>query len=273
MTPAPAVSAIIATCQARDFISEAVASALGQRVSLEVVVAPDEPRAICDYTYLQRMDPRIRVLEAVPAPTGPGPARNRALAVARGRFVALLDADDLWSPDYLSHLLPLAETHGTAFGRTSITDWHGHEIRSVAGRDGRADFSTFETAFASFHGLVRRDAMRRWQDVLAEDVLFDLESLALAGGSAPFVGAAVYQLRQRPHSVTRGAEFISGIDAGYARLLRMIEDGETLIAPTHRAAAGAVFSGWRRMNVDFGRAAALDPAIDYQAFVVSRLPR
>ncbi len=269
----PEISIIIAAYQACDFISGSVSSALKQDVSLEIIVAPDEPRAICDYTYLQRMDPRIRVLDAVPAPTGPGPARNRALAVARGRFVALLDADDLWSPDYLGHLLPLAETHGTAFGRTSITDWHGHEIRSVAGRDGSADFSTFATAFASFHGLARREEMRCWQDVLAEDVLFDLESLALAGGRAPFAAAAVYQLRQRPHSVTRGADFIGGIDAGYARLRAMIDGGETLIAPAHHAAASAVFAGWRRMNADFGRAAALDPALDYQSFVASHLPR
>ncbi|MBL8708098.1 MAG: glycosyltransferase family 2 protein [Rhodospirillaceae bacterium] len=268
MINAPAVSVIIAAHQARDFINEAIGSALAQDVPLEILIAPDEPY---DYADLVRRDPRVRVLGPVPAPTGPGPARNRALAVARGDFIALLDADDLWSPDYLSHLLPLAETHGTAFGRTSITDWQGHEIRSVAGRDGRADFSTFETAFASFHGLARRDPMRRWQDVLAEDVLFDLESLALAGGRTPFAAAAVYQLRQRPHSVTRGAQFTSGIDAGYKRLVALVEDGSTAIGATFRAAAVRVFRSWAEMNWRFVAAQATDSSLTYQKFVTEIL--
>lgn len=260
------VSVIVAAYQARDFIGEAIASALVQDVALEIIVAPDEPRGVSDYTDLAARDPRIRVLEGVPAPTGPGPARNRALAVARGDFVALLDADDLWSPDYLALLLPRAEQHGAAFGRTRITDWQGREIRSVAGRNGSADFATFETAFASFHGITRRDLARGWRDVLAEDVLFDLETLALAGGRAPYAEAAIYQLRLRPASLTRDDGFVHNIAAGYEHLMTAIASGATAIPPAHQPAAIQVFRNWAAMNARFEAALSLNPDLDYQTF-------
>jgi glycosyltransferase involved in cell wall biosynthesis len=47
-------------------------------------------------------DPRIRVFRQANA--GPGPARNTAARHARGEWLALLDADDLWAPDHLSTL-------------------------------------------------------------------------------------------------------------------------------------------------------------------------
>lgn len=45
-------------------------------------------------------DPQIRVLRSE-VNTGPGGARNRALALADTELVAFLDADDIWLPTYL----------------------------------------------------------------------------------------------------------------------------------------------------------------------------
>lgn len=261
----PLVSVIIAAYQAQDFIADAVQSALAQAMrEIEIVVAPDEP---ADYRFLEPLDPRVRVLAGVAKPTGSGSARNRALALAQGRFIALLDADDLLSPDYLSTLVPLAEKSGVSFGRTRITDWDGRVVREVAARDAKVGFADFATAFASFHGVVRREAGRAWQDVLAEDVLFDLESLSLAGGGAPFASAAIYQLRQRPQSVTRGDAFLHGIGPGYDALIKRVMDGATAIAPTHRAAAVDVWRAWAAMNARYQSAVAAGDGRDYQAFV------
>lgn len=267
----PTVSILIAAYQAQGFIAEAVESACAQSVrEIEIVVAPDEPPSeLADYGFLEQLDPRVRVLTGVPAPTGPGFARNRALAAAQGRFIAVLDADDLLSPNYLAVLLPLAGKAGAAFGRTRITDWDGKIVREVAARGPDVAFGDFETAFASFHGLVRRDVTRRWQNVLAEDVLFDLESLALAGGSAPFAGEAVYQLRQRPLSMTRGAAFLTGIGAGYETLIGLVGAGATQVAPEHRAAVVAVWQNWAAMNARFEAATAAGDPRDYQAFAAA----
>ena len=270
MSNGPIISIIIAACQARDFIAQAVQSALRQDIAdIEILIAPDEPQAATDYAFLQSLDPRVRVLADVAAPTGPGLARNRALDVARGDFIALLDADDLWSPDYLAQLLPLAEQRGAAFGTTRIADWQGKVMREIRAKSDIATFADFAIAYGSLHSVTRRSPQRRWCDVLAEDVLFDMESLALCGGEAPFVADAAYQLRLRPHSMTRGDHFINEIGAGYDRLMAMVAAGETLIPPQHHAAARAVFRSWQDMNAAFKAAQAAGDRRAFQAFVAA----
>jgi teichuronic acid biosynthesis glycosyltransferase TuaG len=61
-----------------------------------------------------RQDPRVRLLRT-PYNMGPSRARNLALDAARGRFVALLDADDLWLPEKLQRSLAWLTEHGYDF--------------------------------------------------------------------------------------------------------------------------------------------------------------
>jgi GT2 family glycosyltransferase len=60
---------------------------------------------------LAAADPRIRPLRRL-TPGGVSRARNLAMSQARGRWIALLDADDLWLPDRLERLVPRAEALG-----------------------------------------------------------------------------------------------------------------------------------------------------------------
>lgn len=268
----PTVSVIVAAHRAKAFLGAALDSVLAQTLSdFEILVAPDEP---ADYAEFAGRDPRIRLLPPVAKPSGPGGARNRALAQAHGRFLALLDSDDLISPNYLACLVPLAEWHGAAFGRTSIMAG-GVELRSAppVTHTGPVDFGAFETAFGSVHGVTRRLHGRRWRDVQSEDVLFDLETLALVGGTAPYVAEAVYALGQHPDSITRSAAFVESADASYDRLIGMIEAGDTDIAESFRGKAAAVFRSWQAMNARFVAAAKSSTGLDYQAFVAGDLSR
>jgi glycosyltransferase involved in cell wall biosynthesis len=265
----PAVSIIVAALEAEATLGAALAGALAQSFGdFEIVIAPDEPR---DYAAFGSLDPRIRILPGVPAPTGPGPARNRALAAARGDWIALLDADDRWSPNYLGDLVPAARSHGAAFGRTSVLDETGAELRSIPapGYRGPADYAVFARAFGSFHGLARRTPERRWHPVFAEDVLFDLETLARQGGKAAYSPESVYYLSARPGSATRSAGFIDGIARHYSAIIAMIRDGEVGIPGSEQAAAIAVFESWAEMNERYLAARALDLDLAYQRFVAA----
>ena len=265
----PAVSVIIAVLDAHETLGAAIDSVLSQDFpDFEIVIAPDEP---ADYSAFAERDTRIRILEGAPAPTGPGPARNRALAAAEGAWIALLDADDFWSPGYLGALMRAAAPAGAAFGRTSVLHENDRELRSIPpqGYHGSANFQVFARAFGSFHGLTRRTPDRCWRDLFAEDVLFDLETLSLAGGEAPYVPEAVYTLRSRAKSATRSASFIENVAEHYDTIIDMIIQGRTMIGSPHHAAAVAVFESWAAMNASFLQASAASPGLRYQSYIFS----
>jgi glycosyltransferase involved in cell wall biosynthesis len=96
---APTVSVITPAFNAAPYVRETLDSVLAQTFTdFEVIVvddgSTDETAAIVDW-YAQR-DPRVRVVRQ--ANRGIAAARNTAIAHARGRFLALLDSDDLWFP-------------------------------------------------------------------------------------------------------------------------------------------------------------------------------
>lgn len=65
-------------------------------------------------------DERIKVVE-LPQNSGPAVARNKAIELARGRYIAFLDADDLWKPKKLEMQLAFMEAIGAWF---SYTGYH-----------------------------------------------------------------------------------------------------------------------------------------------------
>jgi glycosyltransferase involved in cell wall biosynthesis len=102
MNAAPDVSVIIPAYNTSAYIAGTIKSVLAQTyTSYEVIVvndgSPDTPameRALAPF--------RDRIVYLVQENRGISMARNTALSVARGRYVALLDSDDTWEPDYLA---------------------------------------------------------------------------------------------------------------------------------------------------------------------------
>lgn len=105
------VSVIIAAWSAASFIERAIASALSSTgVRVEVIVVDD---ASPDNTFeiarqIAKTDGRVTA-DRLPANSGPSVARNRAIALAHGRYVAVLDADDAMAPGRLATLVTLAD--------------------------------------------------------------------------------------------------------------------------------------------------------------------
>jgi glycosyltransferase involved in cell wall biosynthesis len=93
------VSVVIPTFNYRTFVTEAVDSALAQTYQpVEVIVVDDGSTDRTDEALAPYGD-RIRYLYQ--ANQGLSGARNTGIRAARGRFVALLDSDDLWHPQKL----------------------------------------------------------------------------------------------------------------------------------------------------------------------------
>jgi succinoglycan biosynthesis protein ExoO len=105
------VSVIIAAWNAQQTITRAIMSALSQSsVAVEVIVADDASTDATSAVVTNSDDTRIRYLR-LPINAGPAAARNAAIKLAQGRWIAVLDADDMLLPDRLATLVTMACRH------------------------------------------------------------------------------------------------------------------------------------------------------------------
>jgi glycosyltransferase involved in cell wall biosynthesis len=101
----PAVSIVVPAYNTAPYIAETLSSVLAQSFDdYEIIVindgSPDTPAlesAIHPF--------RDRIHYIVQDNRGLSGARNTGIAAARGEYIALLDSDDLWEPDYLDRQL------------------------------------------------------------------------------------------------------------------------------------------------------------------------
>lgn len=99
----PEVSVVICAYNAAPFIAETLESIFAQTYrNYEILVVNDGSTDQTDEAIAPYLE-RITYLKQ--ANSGPGAARNAAFKYAQGRYVALLDSDDQWLPDYLETML------------------------------------------------------------------------------------------------------------------------------------------------------------------------
>lgn len=117
------VSVITPTFNSTRFVEHTIQSVLAQTMPRwELVIVDDHSRddTAALLRTLAAQDARIRV-EILPTNQGPAAARNRAIELARGRYLAFLDSDDLWEPAKLERQLAFMQRCGCGF---SFTGYH-----------------------------------------------------------------------------------------------------------------------------------------------------
>jgi glycosyltransferase involved in cell wall biosynthesis len=101
------VSVVIPTYNSGRFIREAVLSAIHQTYSNTEIVVVDDGSADDTREVLLPLLHEEAIQYIYQANKGPAAARNRAISIATGEFVAFLDADDTWLPRKLEKQLAL----------------------------------------------------------------------------------------------------------------------------------------------------------------------
>ena len=105
------VSVIIPLYNKAPYVRRALDSVAAQTFTdFEVIVVDDGSTDGGAELVAAYGDSRVRLLRQANA--GPGAARNRGIAEARGDILAFLDADDVWLPVFLEESMRLLDRYG-----------------------------------------------------------------------------------------------------------------------------------------------------------------
>ncbi|MEO0409838.1 MAG: glycosyltransferase, partial [Cyanobacteria bacterium P01_A01_bin.135] len=253
----PQVSVIIPAYNTADYIQQAIASALNQTLTnLEVIVVDDASTDGTVEVVDSIQDPRLRLL-VNPVNQGAGGSRNRALAEARGEWVAILDSDDWYDPQRLEAMLAVAQGKGAdividdvSFVQDgSTTPWSTliresgvsidgvREVKApefvrsdVEGRRGmRLGFSKplIKRQILLDHGIAYDKSLR-----VAEDFWFALECL-ICGAHLYLMPTPYYFYRTRAGSLSDGSQ-----GKKLQRLTESCKKMRAFMAQTSRAKLG-----------------------------------
>ncbi len=117
----PLVSVIIPAYKRPELLKETLASVYRQRgpFKLEVIVVDDCPTEPVRNS-VNKYFPKVKYF-LNKKNIKSGPTRNVGLKLARGDFVAFLDADDIWDPDYLALALKILEENSEVSGTVAFS--------------------------------------------------------------------------------------------------------------------------------------------------------
>ncbi len=128
----PTVSVVIPCYNASATLAEALSSARRQSLrDIEIIVVDDgsSDGSQALVTASAQSDARIRLLTQ--ANSGVSAARNLGINAAKGRLIALLDADDVWAPHHLElhvHRLTHEPRLGVSYGPARFIDMAGRVV-------------------------------------------------------------------------------------------------------------------------------------------------
>jgi len=118
MSPHAAVSVVMPLYNGEKWLTETLKSLAEQEMSdWELLVVDDQstdngPGIVDEFSQSVRQDVHLIAIER----SGPSVARNHGINLARGRYVAFLDADDLWQRNKLADQVRILEESDSASG-------------------------------------------------------------------------------------------------------------------------------------------------------------
>ena len=174
----PLVSVILTVYNRLTFLREALESIEAQTFQdYEVIVADDSGTGVARTASLASKNARIRY-KANPASLGVALSVRGALTEARGKYIAILNDDDLWEREFLSRLVPVLEAD-----TARVLAFCDHSIMDVEGRIDEAATARNTERFA-------RSALREGRVADPKGFVLRHNGVPLAMG-ALFRGAAI----------------------------------------------------------------------------------
>ena len=118
------VSVVMPAYNCAASIGDSIESVLCQDVPLELIVVNDRSPDDLDAAMAKYLEDERVVYVTNEQNMGAAQSRNRAMAMARGKYIAFLDSDDIWLPGKLKKQLDILEQTGCVLcctGRSLMT--------------------------------------------------------------------------------------------------------------------------------------------------------
>jgi teichuronic acid biosynthesis glycosyltransferase TuaG len=141
----PIVSIITPAYNSSNFIEETIQSVFDQTFEEWEMIIVDDNSSDDTVSIAKRFakeDSRIKIIE-LSENSGPATARNVAIELSRGRYIAFLDSDDLWDPVKLERQIGFMKRKNSAFSCTyySLMNEEGESNGKVATPPDRVNYT------------------------------------------------------------------------------------------------------------------------------------
>jgi len=251
----PLVSVVIPVYNAERYVAEAVQSVLRQPRDVEAVLAEDgsQDGSLHVCRQLAARYPQVRLCRH-PHGRNRGAAASRNLAIRRaaGKYVAFLDADDLYLPNRFERDIELMESDATVdgvYGAVATQFEAGHRTmpggdRAITTLDGPIEPSElFATLLLGSRGAFHTAGITVRREVFERAGLFD-EGLVLTEDSAMWL------------KLSATCKIVAGSIAEPVALWRRHADNDTRVDNPHWPGAGCAYV-WSVLK--WARARRIDP--------------
>lgn len=186
LSSGPLVSVVMPTWNREDSVTAAIDSVVAQHYSNWELLVVDDGSTDGTVELIQAfasVEPRVRLVEL--SHGGVSAARNAAIDLARGEYVAFLDADNSWRPDFLALSVAVLAEQGSLvavfagmriFGADKADVFRGGDVTGMDLRFGNSiDMNTFVTRKSRIDEVGHFDeSLKRWVDY---DLILRLSNL------------------------------------------------------------------------------------------------
>jgi glycosyltransferase involved in cell wall biosynthesis len=242
---APRIAAIVPAYGVTHLLGQALESVMAQTFTdWECWVVDDgAPDGVAEAVSPHLAEPRVRLLQT--SHGGVSCARNRAIALTRAPYIALLDGDDLLRPRHLERMVAaldaepdarLVTCDGRNFGAVPKESFCASAMQRGRGRVCGTLADVLERRFAVYIGSAfRREDWQRiggFDEAMTHCEDFDFwVRLLLLGGHALYLDEVLGEYRVRPASASAsGEKMIRGLLRTYQKALPLLHRREADIA-------------------------------------------
>ncbi|MBD5321626.1 MAG: glycosyltransferase family 2 protein [Bacteroides sp.] len=182
----PLVSVIVPCYNAGEYLNDSINSVIGQSYQNWELLIIDDCSTDNSAQIIQRFtecDSRIKSFKTLNKSGSPSLPRNIGIDNANGKYIAFLDADDIWMPDKLKKQVEWMESSGLVFGYSFYEkiDFNGNKSNRIVKTRKTSTYQSLlkSNAIPCLTSILERKAIgnTRFKPIQQEDFCFWLDIL------------------------------------------------------------------------------------------------